>query len=156
MFVPWVATAAIFTNSEDDAPVVAYVTPDLAPVAPPTATATMAVPAVVAIVPVDPVGFVSTTPLTLIVSAAVARTPCVTLGEIVVAVFRPGVVDEAERAMLVTTPAADSIALDGAVEITPKPNEATATSAMRLRSVFVDICFLSISRDLEFPELGFG
>jgi hypothetical protein len=25
-----------------------------------------------------------------------------------------------------------------------------------LKVVFVDICFLSISRDLEFPELGFG
>jgi hypothetical protein len=44
----------------------------------------------------------------------------------------------------------------GTVDIKPKPREATATSAMRLRSVFVDICFLSISRDLEFPELGFG
>jgi len=27
---------------------------------------------------------------------------------------------------------------------------------MRLRSVFVDICFLSISQDQEFPDLGFG
>jgi len=36
----------------------------------------------------------------------------------------------------------------------PNPNEATATSAMRLKVVFVDICFLSISRVLEFPELG--
>jgi hypothetical protein len=39
---------------------------------------------------------------------------------------------------------------------TPKPREATATSAMRLRSVFVDICFLSISQGQEFPGLGFG
>jgi hypothetical protein len=39
---------------------------------------------------------------------------------------------------------------------TPKPNDATATSAMRLKVVFVDICFLSISRDREFPKLGFG
>jgi len=26
---------------------------------------------------------------------------------------------------------------------------------MRLKVVFVDICFLSISQDQEFPELGF-
>jgi hypothetical protein len=39
---------------------------------------------------------------------------------------------------------------------TPKPREATATSAMRLKVVFVDICFLSISQDQEFPDLGFG
>jgi hypothetical protein len=45
---------------------------------------------------------------------------------------------------------------DGATEIKPKPNADTATSAMRLRSVFVDICFLSISQDQEFPDLGFG
>ena len=32
----------------------------------------------------------------------------------------------------------------------------TATSAMRLKVVFVDICFLSISRVREFPNLGFG
>jgi len=38
----------------------------------------------------------------------------------------------------------------------PKPKAATATSAMRLKVVFVDICFLSISRTLEFPGLGFG
>jgi hypothetical protein len=41
-------------------------------------------------------------------------------------------------------------------ERTPRPKAATATSATRLKVVFVDICFLSISRDLEFPELGFG
>jgi hypothetical protein len=33
---------------------------------------------------------------------------------------------------------------DGTVERTPKPNAATVTSAMRLKVVFVDICFLSI------------
>ena len=33
---------------------------------------------------------------------------------------------------------------DGATERTPRPNAATATSAMRLNVVFVDICFLSI------------
>jgi hypothetical protein len=37
---------------------------------------------------------------------------------------------------------------------TPNPNAATVTSAMRLKVVFVDICFLSISQDQEFPDLG--
>jgi hypothetical protein len=37
-----------------------------------------------------------------------------------------------------------TVACDGATEITPRPNAATATSAMRLNVVFVDICFLSI------------
>jgi hypothetical protein len=38
--------------------------------------------------------------------------------------------------------------------ITPKPKAATVTSAMRLKVVFVDICFLSISRTEEFPQFG--
>jgi hypothetical protein len=37
---------------------------------------------------------------------------------------------------------------------TPNPNAATVTSAMRLKVVFVDICFLSISRSREFPSFG--
>jgi hypothetical protein len=46
-------------------------------------------------------------------------------------------------------------ALAGATEVrTPKPKAATVTSAMRLKVVFVDICFLSISQDQEFPDLG--
>ena len=47
-------------------------------------------------------------------------------------------------------------ALEGAADNRPNPIADTATSAMRLRSVFVDICFLSISRVREFPDLGFG
>jgi hypothetical protein len=47
-------------------------------------------------------------------------------------------------------------AFAGATDRTPAPNAATATSAMRLRSVFVDICFLSISQNQEFPDLGLG
>ena len=35
-------------------------------------------------------------------------------------------------------------ACDGATERTPRPKAATATSAMRLNVVFVDICFLSV------------
>jgi hypothetical protein len=40
--------------------------------------------------------------------------------------------------------------------MTPKPNAATATSAMRLKVVFVDICFLSISRFSDDPRAGCG
>jgi hypothetical protein len=43
---------------------------------------------------------------------------------------------------------------EGATVNKPKPIADTATSAMRLRSVFVDICFLSISQGREFPTLG--
>jgi len=60
---------------------------------------------------------------------------------------------EAILALVATSPAP---ALEGATESIPKPREATATSATRLKVVFVDICFLSISRDQEFPALGFG
>ena len=50
---------------------------------------------------------------------------------------------------LVSTVADAAVA--GTVETRPKPKAATATSAMRLRSVFVDICFLSISRSTDYP-----
>jgi len=47
------------------------------------------------------------------------------------------------------------VALAGATELkTPRPKAATATSATRLKVVFVDMCFLSISRVREFPDLG--
>jgi hypothetical protein len=50
-----------------------------------------------------------------------------------------------------------NVADAGATDVkTPKPKAATATSAMRLKVVFVDICFLSISRSEEFPPVGFG
>ena len=47
-------------------------------------------------------------------------------------------------------------ALEGATDMTPKPKAATATSAMRLIVVFVDICFLSISRFSDDPRAGCG
>jgi hypothetical protein len=50
----------------------------------------------------------------------------------------------------------DNAAFAGITDNRPNPIADTATSAMRLRSVFVDICFLSISQDQEFPDLGFG
>jgi len=53
---------------------------------------------------------------------------------------------EVPTAMLVASSSAPA-ALAGATEVnTPKPNVATTTSATRLKVVFVDICFLSISQ----------
>ena len=40
---------------------------------------------------------------------------------------------------------------DGTMESIPKPKAATATSAMRLKVVVVDMCFLSISQTMEVP-----
>jgi hypothetical protein len=45
-------------------------------------------------------------------------------------------------------------ACDGTTDNIPKPKAATVTSATRLKVVFVDICFLSISRSREFPWFG--
>jgi hypothetical protein len=59
-----------------------------------------------------------------------------------------------EKSTVIDAAAADA---DGAVitESPPKPKAATATSATRLKVVFVDICFLSISRSREFLPFGF-
>jgi hypothetical protein len=63
----------------------------------------------------------------------------------------------AEVEIEVTYSVVSAVAEAGATEVrTPKPKAATATSAMRLKVVFVDICFLSISRSEEFPPVGFG
>jgi hypothetical protein len=43
---------------------------------------------------------------------------------------------------------------EGTADNRPKPIAETATSARRLRVVFVDICFLSISRSREFLPFG--
>jgi len=53
-----------------------------------------------------------------------------------------------------TVTAVGAAALADTEESIPKPKAATATSAMRLKVVFVDICFLSISRTEEFPQFG--
>jgi hypothetical protein len=65
------------------------------------------------------------------------------------------VVTSADKAIELTVAAALIAAPAGTTDTKPKPNADTATSAMRLRSVFVDICFLSISRSEEFPPVGF-
>jgi hypothetical protein len=70
------------------------------------------------------------------------------------------IVDPALAAGTVPTEIAPNVAAFDAgietIESRPAPNADTATSEMRLRSVFVDICFLSISRSEEFPPVGFG
>jgi hypothetical protein len=44
-------------------------------------------------------------------------------------------------------------ALAGAIDVkTPSPSDATATTAMRLKFVFVDICFLSIVEKGTIPN----
>jgi len=64
---------------------------------------------------------------------------------------------DTEIAVMLFVPAATvRVAEAGTVDNTPRPKAATATSATRLKVVFVDICFLSISRSEEFPLLGFG
>jgi hypothetical protein len=56
--------------------------------------------------------------------------------------------------MPVVAPCTTAVALDGTTESIPRPKAATATSATRLKVVFVDICFLSISRSREFLPFG--
>jgi hypothetical protein len=53
-----------------------------------------------------------------------------------------------------TRPVETALAVYVTEDRRPKPNAATVTSAMRLKVVFVDICFLSISRTEEFPQFG--
>jgi hypothetical protein len=55
------------------------------------------------------------------------------------------VADKASRSELIT-------ACDGTELSTPRPKAATATSAMRLKFVVVDICFLSIVVSKYFLE----
>jgi hypothetical protein len=73
--------------------------------------------------------------------AAPARNASVAVAEVAVAVSAvvcAAVVDETVNESAFTT------ALEGATDRTPRPKAATATSAMRLKVVFVDMCFLSI------------
>jgi hypothetical protein len=72
----------------------------------------------------------------------------------ITAALTTGVVVDCTKLIDVMMFTATSAAFDGAAESIPKPIEATATSAMRLKVVFVDICFLSISRTEEFPQFG--
>jgi len=56
-----------------------------------------------------------------------------------------------EPVPIVMAEASRTVAFEGATDNIPKPNAETATSAMRLRVVFVDICFLSIVDPRTFP-----
>jgi len=62
---------------------------------------------------------------------------------IVVVAVSPTEIDALAVPMVRVSPKTDALA-DGATERTPRPNAATATSAMRLKVVFVDILFLSV------------
>jgi hypothetical protein len=54
---------------------------------------------------------------------------------------------------VVPVDAATNSALAGAIDVnTPSPSDATATTAMRLKFVFVDICFLSIVEKGTIPN----
>jgi cytoskeletal protein RodZ len=72
---------------------------------------------------------------------APARNVSVAVAEVAVdvsAVVCAAVAEETTKESAFTT------ALEGAIERTPRPKAATATSATRLKVVFVDMCFLSI------------
>jgi hypothetical protein len=92
--------------------------------------------AILAAITVD--SLVAPTPVRLIVIGIVTDSPTRAVGIV------PTVMLEIVAALADATPVR-----------TPNPNAATVTSATRLKVVFVDICFLSISQDQEFPELGF-
>jgi len=91
---------------------------------------------------VAPAGFVWLVTLIVIESAAAAAiNDCVTVTEAVSpADIAAEVADTVKVSELATIEPAD----EGATERTPRPNAATATSAMRLKVVFVDILFLSV------------
>jgi hypothetical protein len=73
-----------------------------------------------------------------------------------VEVAAPSVRSTASPVMAVVVPVAKA-ACAGETDVrTPIPRAATATIAKRLMLVLVDICFLSISQEQEFPALGFG
>jgi hypothetical protein len=115
----------------------------------------------------DPSGAVSFQVIGMVVAATTVAFGVTSKLPEIAAPESAGVAAVCDAALAVTVPANVALvtvtvlvieaaaALDGTTESIPKPNDATATSAMRLKVVFVDICFLSISRALEFPDLGF-
>jgi hypothetical protein len=104
----------------------------------------------------DPVGATETVAVYVAESAVlgVASVDCV----ITFVAAAPTVVEAKCGAVLsaVAWLAVRAAAFAGTTDNRPKPIAATVASAMRLKVVFVDICFLSISRDRESPALGFG
>jgi len=94
---------------------------------------------------------VTLTANTTVSVAAVAAAKLTVTGTVTVSpVLADGTVPTTIDEMVLPVPAA---AFAGAVaESNPNPNADTATSAMRLRVVFVDICFLSIVDPGAFPR----
>jgi hypothetical protein len=89
-----------------------------------------------------------------ILAATIAVSPAVPAADRLIVI---GIVtDSPTRAVgIVPTVMLEIVAADaGTTDNNPNPNAATVPSAMRLNVVFVDICFLSISQDQEFPDLG--
>jgi hypothetical protein len=78
----------------------------------------------------------------VIVSPAVAAEPIV---DVIVKVTAVPTAPVASAEAVITAVPVEA-AVDGTTATRLRPNAATATSAMRLKVVFVDICFLSISR----------
>jgi hypothetical protein len=105
----------------------------------------------------EPAGFEVKITDGVVATAAVVevekRTVCITLVPIEPATGAVSVVTEIAD---VYTVCAVRPATAAVVDNIPIPKAATATSATRLKVVFVDICFLSISRSREFPPVGLG
>jgi hypothetical protein len=126
------------------------------------ATVVSAVALVQAIVAVEPTGLDVTAAATVTMFCSeISTTPKATVTTVEAATV--ALVESAVAPVAVVIPVITEVstsspgaAFAGATVNIPKPREATATSAMRLKVVFVDICFLSISRSREFPPVGFG
>jgi hypothetical protein len=142
-----VAEAAPLVHASPDA------TDWLAPEEAPVAISTYRPDVFVSVLEIDPVGAdVIFAAATKVSAEDVATAACVTV--IVVYDVTP---TRAGPEVPAEIPVAVIAALAGATDVrTPRPKAATATSATRLKVVFVDICFLSISRSREFPPVGFG
>jgi hypothetical protein len=110
----------------------------------------LAAPAMIAAV--EPAGFDTTVKVTVAVSLAAIAVCVIVTGTTVATPTRLG-----PNVPTVTAEVVTAAAFEGTAETIPKPKAATATSAMRLKVVFVDICFLSISREIRtirVPALG--
>jgi len=89
---------------------------------------------------------------TIVSLAAMAAAVLIVTGTVTVSPTRAvGIVPTAIDEIVLPVPAA---AVAGTADNPPNPSATTATSAMRLKVVFVDILFLSVSREWEFPSLG--
>jgi hypothetical protein len=89
---------------------------------------------------------------TIVSLAAMAAAVLIVTGTVTVSPTRAvGTVPIAIDEIVLPVPAA---AVAGTADNPPNPSATTATSATRLKVVFVDILFLSVSRSREFPSFG--